>query len=141
MQRADLTTRAVAGFIDLLIVLGLFERQSVGKKLIGLRVASCDTPGAPTAYRESILRNTTIAAALLLFFIPYAGWVLGPLALLAEGLVALGDDRSMRVGDMIARTMIVTAAPAGTAGPVTSREQQSDIAGSPEEAGAPQNNH
>lgn len=129
MQRADLTTRAVAGFIDLLLVFGLarlpdvigvlaaagyllvrdglFANQSVGKKLIGLRVASADGPRATVSFRESIIRNATLALAYLLFLIPYAGWLLGPLALGAECLAAVGDERGMRIGDMLAGTWTV----------------------------------
>jgi uncharacterized RDD family membrane protein YckC len=131
MQKADLTTRAVAGFIDLLIVIGLarlpdiigflaatgyilardgmFRSQSVGKKLIGLRIAPSDAPGRTASYRESLLRNAPPALAFLLFLVPYVGWVLGPLVLAVEALAALGDDRGMRVGDLIARTWVVPA--------------------------------
>ncbi len=128
MQKADLTSRAVAGFVDLLLVIGLarlpdvlgflsalgyilirdglFQGRSVGKKLIGLGVVAEDGGGAAT-YRESIIRNIPFAAAYILFLIPYAGWVLGPLALVIECLVAVGDDRGMRVGDMLARSRVV----------------------------------
>ncbi len=131
MQKADLTTRAVAGFVDLLLIIGLarlpdvlgflsavgyllirdglFQGRSVGKKLIGLSVVVVTEgvrKGAP-AYRESIIRNVPLAAAYILFLIPYAGWVLGPLALGMECLVAVGDDQGMRIGDMLARTCVV----------------------------------
>ena len=139
MRKADLTTRTVAGFIDLLIVVGLarlpdvigylaamgyilvrdglFDRQSVGKKVVGLRVASADGPGRAVSFREAIIRNMPLAAAFLLFRVPYAGWVLGPLALGVEGLAALGDDRGMRIGDLLARTHTVQPAEAGVPGP------------------------
>ncbi len=129
MQRADLTTRAVAGFVDFLFIVGLsrlpdvlgflcatgyilfrdglFERQSIGKKLIGIRITTSEPSGQPVTYRESIIRNATFAGAYLLFLIPYAGWVLGPLAFCAECLAAIGDERGMRVGDLIARTIVV----------------------------------
>ena len=131
MQKADRTTRAVAGFVDLLLIIGLsrlpdvlgflsvlgyilirdglFQGQSVGKKLIGLSVVTEGVPGGAPAYRESIIRNVPFAAAYILFLIPYAGWVLGPLALGMECLVALGDDQGMRIGDMLARTCVVQA--------------------------------
>jgi uncharacterized RDD family membrane protein YckC len=127
MQKADHTTRAVAGFIDLLIVIGLarlpdvigflcaityilirdglFERQSFGKKVIGLRIASADDPATAISFRESIIRNVTLALAFLLFKVPYAGWVLGPAALFIECLMVLGDERGMRIGDLLARTV------------------------------------
>jgi len=129
LLRADRTTRAVAGFVDLLLIIGLarlpdvigflsavgyilvrdglFDRKSIGKKLIGLQVASSEDTGSPVAYRESIIRNVPLAAAYVLFLIPYAGWVLGPLMLGMECLVAIGDERGMRIGDMLARTIVV----------------------------------
>ena len=135
MQKADLTTRAVAGFIDLLIIIGLtrlpdvigflsasgyllirdglFERQSIGKKLIGLRVISSDDAEFGITYRESIIRNVPLVIAYILFLVPYAGWIFGPVAFGIECLTALGDDRGMRIGDMLARTGIVPLAPTG----------------------------
>ena len=131
MQKAELTTRAVAGFIDLLLVIGmsrlpdvmgflavtgyilvrdgLFHAQSVGKKVVGLRVAFADDPGKAGSFRESIIRNVPLAVAYLLFLVPYAGWLLGPLALGVEALTAMGDERGMRIGDLLARTYTVQA--------------------------------
>jgi uncharacterized RDD family membrane protein YckC len=139
MQKADLTTRAVAGFIDLLIVIalarlpdvigflaavgyilvrdGLFDRQSIGKKVLGLRIALADTAEGSASFRESIIRNVTLAVAFLLFRIPYAGWVLGPLVLGVEALVALGDDRGMRIGYLLARTSVGLPAAVPSAAP------------------------
>jgi uncharacterized RDD family membrane protein YckC len=135
LQKADLTTRAVAGFVDLLLIIGLarlpdvlgflsaagyllirdglFEGQSAGKKLIGLRVASSDE-GQTVTYRESIIRNIPLTLAFMLFLIPYAGWLLGPLALGVECLTAIGDDRGMRIGDMLARTWVMPAVPSAS---------------------------
>lgn len=155
MQKSDLTARTVAAFIDLLIIIGLvrlpdvvgflaamgyllfrdglFDRQSAGKKLIGLRVLSSDDPGAAVSFRESIIRNVPLAVVYLLFLVPYAGWVLGPLALAIEGLTALGDDRGMRVGDIIARTVVVAVAPAAS-GPADRADPQADSEGPPDTA-------
>ena len=128
MRKADITTRGVAAFVDLLLIIGLarlpevfgflsvagyilirdglFDRRSIGKKLIGLQVVSSEGHGPAATYRESIIRNVPLVVAYLLFLIPYAGWVLGPLALVAECLTAIGDDRGMRIGDMMARTYV-----------------------------------
>jgi uncharacterized RDD family membrane protein YckC len=146
MQKADLTTRAVAGFVDLLLIIGLarlpdilgflsalgyilirdglFQGRSAGKKLIGLSVVTEDVAGEAPAYRGSIIRNVPLAAAYILFLIPYAGWVLGPLALSMECLVAVGDDQGMRIGDMLARTRVVQPDRAVRAG---QEPQQSDL--------------
>ena len=133
MQRADLTTRAVAGLVDLLLIIGLarlpdvigflsaagyilirdglFDRRSIGKKLIGLRVVSLEDSGPASTYRDSIIRNVPFVLAYFLFLIPYAGWIIGPLAVGAECLVAIGDKSGMRIGDMLAKTQVVLEAP------------------------------
>jgi uncharacterized RDD family membrane protein YckC len=157
LQKADLTTRAVAGFVDLLLVIGLarlpdvlgflsasgyllirdglFEGQSAGKKLIGLRVAPLEEEKAIT-YRESIIRNVPLTLAFMLFLIPYAGWLLGPLALGIECLTAIGDDQGMRIGDMLARTWVVPLVMSAaedrkpdmqTASPSVAKEEQDTI--------------
>lgn len=132
MQHADRISRAVAGFVDLLIILGLarlpdvlgvlsavgyilvrdglFDRSSLGKKLINLRVACVDASATPAGYRESIIRNAPFAAAFLLFLIPYAGWVLCPLVVGIEFLAAVGDEKGMRIGDLLARTQVIRSA-------------------------------
>lgn len=129
MQKSDLITRAVAGFVDLLIVIGLsrlpdvlgflaasgyilardglFSGRSIGKKVIGIHVILLDEPLRAGAYRESIIRNIPFVLAYILFIIPYAGWVLGPLALCIEWLTALGDEKGMRIGDLLAGTSVV----------------------------------
>jgi uncharacterized RDD family membrane protein YckC len=133
LQRADLTTRAVAGLVDLLLIIGLarlpdvigflsaagyilirdglFDRRSIGKKLIGLRVVSLEDSGPASTYRDSIIRNVPLVLAYFLFLIPYAGWIIGPLAVGAECLVAIGDKSGMRIGDMLAKTQVVLEAP------------------------------
>jgi uncharacterized RDD family membrane protein YckC len=133
LKRADLITRAVAGLVDLLLVIGLarlpdvigflsaagyilirdglFDRRSIGKKLIGLRVLSLEESGPAATYRDSIIRNVPFVLAYFFFLIPYAGWILCPLVLGTEGLTALGDRAGMRIGDLLARTQVVPAAP------------------------------
>jgi uncharacterized RDD family membrane protein YckC len=145
LQRADLTARAVAGFVDLLLIIGLarlpdvlgflsatgyilfrdglFDYRSIGKKLIGLRVVPLEDRGPVSTYRESIIRNIPLAAAYLLFLIPYAGWVLGPLAVGVECLTTIGDERGMRIGDLLARTTVVPDAPAAAQGQRTPEQQ------------------
>lgn len=147
MQRADLTTRAVAGLVDLLLVIGLarlpdvigflsaagyilirdglFDRQSVGKKLIGLRVLSLEDSRPAATYRNSIIRNVPIVLAYFLFLIPYAGWILSPIALGMEGLTALGDRGGMRVGDMLAGTQVILEAQVqGEKGPAPEQQPE-----------------
>jgi len=152
LQKADLTTRAAAGFIDFLLIIGLarlpdvlgfltaagylllrdglFKGQSAGKKLIGIQVALTDKGQAAT-YRESIIRNIPLTLAFMLFLIPYAGWILCPVALGVECLAAIGDDRGMRIGDMLARTWVI---PAVLTGAVAAGKPETHT-GSPADAG------
>jgi uncharacterized RDD family membrane protein YckC len=147
LRKADLTTRAVAGFVDFLLILGLaripdiigflsvagyilirdglFDHRSIGKKLIGLYVLSSEDRGSAATYRESIIRNVPLVAAYLLFLIPYAGWVLGPLVLGIECLTAIGDERGMRIGDLLAGTYVAQDTPS-VAGTATQQGRQSD---------------
>jgi uncharacterized RDD family membrane protein YckC len=133
LLRADRITRAVAGFVDLLLIIGLarlpdvvgflsavgyilfrdgfFDHRSIGKKLIGLQVASSEDTGSPVTYRESIIRNVPFAATYIFYFIPYAGWILATLTVGVECLVAIGDERGMRIGDLLARTIVVQDTP------------------------------
>ena len=89
MLKADRTTRAVAGFVDLLLIIGLarlpdvlgflsacgyilvrdglLDRRSIGKKLIGLHVVSSEEAGPAVTYRESIIRNVPFLFAYVLF--------------------------------------------------------------------------
>lgn len=144
MQKPDITTRAVAAFIDLLVVIGLsrlpdvlgflsasgyilvrdglFEGRSVGKRLADITVVS---ETGTTGYRESLIRNTTFEIAYILFLIPYLGWLLGPLAVIIECLTALGDENGQRIGDIIAGTKVVRSRAAGAdAEPVVKAESQ-----------------
>jgi uncharacterized RDD family membrane protein YckC len=128
---------SAAGYI--LIRDGLFDRRSIGKKLIGIRVLSLEDSGSASTYRDSIIRNVPIVLAFFLFLIPYAGWILCTLALGMEGLTALGDRGGMRIGDMLARTQVVLeakdqgekqpareqqpeASPTGTNGPLDTQQ-------------------
>lgn len=106
-----------AGLTYILISDGLFDGRSVGKRLIGLRVIiyqDTDTVKA-CSFRESILRNFPFAIGLIFFglfnLIPLIGWVFAVLTagaiVLFEGLVLLGNEKGMRLGDEIAKTHVI----------------------------------
>ncbi len=95
-----------AGLLYLLISDGLFDGRSIGKLLIGLRVVSL--PGdAPCSARESIVRNAPLGAGLLLYRLPWIGWIFILLVCLAEFLILLGSKNGMRLGDELAKTTVV----------------------------------
>jgi len=95
----------MAGFIYLLISDGLFDGRSIGKKIIHLKALQGNGRGC--SFRESILRNITIAGAYICFFIPYVGWLLSGAILAVELLAILGNERGARIGDELAGTYVI----------------------------------
>lgn len=103
-----------AGIAYLLIADGIFDGSSIGKKLIGLKVILVES-GASCGYRESIYRNLIFAVGLLLCGlvrgIPLIGGVLVVIIpvfiIVFEGLILLGSEDGMRIGDEFAKTHVI----------------------------------
>ncbi len=95
-----------AGLAYLLLGDGLFDGRSIGKKLLKIRVISTVTNG-PCTFRDSILRNCTLAAGYILWSLPWIGWVFILLASGLEFVLVLGSREGMRLGDEIAGTVVV----------------------------------
>src|SRR3972149_8066343 len=93
-----------AGLTYLLIADGFFDGRSLGKKLIRLRTIRID--GGLCTYKDSILRNISIAVGYALFFIPYVGWILTIVIYLIEGLIIIGNEKGLRIGDELAKTYV-----------------------------------
>lgn len=72
----------------------LFSGQSIGKKVMGIRVVHLD--GRPISFVDSSFRN-------VLFLIPY----FLPLTLVVETAALFRSPDRMRLGDRIARTRVV----------------------------------
>lgn len=96
----------LAGLIYLLISDGLFDGRSLGKKILRLKVISLST-GSSGTFRDSILRNTTLAVALLLYKVPLVGWLFVIVIIALEFLLMLGNKDGMRLGDDIANTKVI----------------------------------
>jgi len=96
----------VAGLAYLLLGDGFFDGRSIGKKLIRLRVVSSVTDG-PCTFRDSILRNSTLGLGYILWLIPWIGWVFMTLAAAIEFILILGSKDGMRLGDEIAKTVVL----------------------------------
>ncbi len=131
-KKADLTHRLLARFIDFLIgaafclvlypvgVLmgatyiaiadGLFGGQSLGKRIIGLRVVRA-ADGGPITFKDSLIRNSVYSLIYLFYLIPYLRWVLIPtvgLAIIAfEVYYIVVDVNGFRVGDLAADTRVI----------------------------------
>lgn len=105
---AEIVPRAgfYAGLSYLLISDGLFNGRSIGKYLMGIRVVSLTTNGQ-CSMKESIVRNAPLGLGLLLYEIPWIGWVFVVLVSVFEFLVLLGSKDGMRLGDELAKTMVI----------------------------------
>lgn len=95
-----------AGLAYLLLSDGFFDGRSIGKKLIRLQVVST-TDKSPCTFRDSILRNSTLAIGLILWIIPWIGWIFILLASGFEFILILGSRDGMRLGDEIAKTVVL----------------------------------
>ena len=113
---ADWQTRSLAFLIDLIVYLalfyglggfghflamlyilfrdGIFSGQSIGKKVMGIRVVHTD--GRPIHLIDSSFRNV-----LFLFYVIF------PLAIVVETAALLRNPDHQRLGDRIARTRVV----------------------------------
>jgi uncharacterized RDD family membrane protein YckC len=95
-----------AGLAYLLLGDGFFDGRSIGKKLIKLRVVSSDT-GGPCTFKDSILRNSTLAAGYILWIVPWIGWIFILLASALEFILILGSRDGKRLGDEFAKTIVL----------------------------------
>jgi uncharacterized RDD family membrane protein YckC len=97
-----------AGLSYLLISDGLFDGRSIGKFLIGLRVVTVPGNG-PCSMKESILRNAPVGVGVLLYKLPWIGWIFIVIVSAVEFLILLGSGNGMRLGDELAKTTVVEA--------------------------------
>ena len=105
---AEVVPRAgfFAGLSYLLIGDGLFDGRSLGKKLMGIKVVSSDTY-TQCSFRDSILRNSILGIGYLLYKILWFGWIFIVIVSVFEFIILLGSKNEMRLGDEIARTIVI----------------------------------
>jgi uncharacterized RDD family membrane protein YckC len=87
----------LGGFLGVLFITfrdGLFGGQSVGKKILGIRVVHMD--GRPISYIDSSFRNVLFIIYLLI-----------PAAIVVEAVAAYMHPQRRRLGDRIAKTCVV----------------------------------
>lgn len=129
--KVDVGTRFVAALIDgilqmivgmipviggligaayMLIKDGLFESQSLGKKVMKLQVVTLD--GKKADYMVSIKRNAIFAVPSLISIIPIIGWIIGGLLSLVVAIVeiigVLNDPKGRRMGDKWANSQVIS---------------------------------
>lgn len=112
----------VAGATYILISDGLKGGQSIGKRIIGLRVISVENPETPGDFKASILRNAVFGLLIGLWFaigwIPYIGKAIVVVCWAAvvavEMILIYTDDTGSRFGDRIAGSLVVSTKAADT---------------------------
>ncbi len=98
----------VGGATYILICDGFSGGRSLGKRLIGLQTVIPQTQEV-SGFKESIIRNFPLGLAFLLYEVPYVGWAIGGAIVLFEGLLVIGNERGLRLGDDIAATQVLDA--------------------------------
>ncbi|MBI5044115.1 MAG: hypothetical protein HZC10_09880, partial [Nitrospirae bacterium] len=58
-------------------------------------------------FREAIIRNIPFAIAYTLCLIPYVGWLLAIIIIGLEGILVIGNEKGLRIGDEIAKTQVI----------------------------------
>jgi len=136
--KADILERFLAKLIDMLIVGalcafpsavgpasavtyilisdGLKGGQSIGKRIIGLRVISVEKPGSQADFKASMIRNAEFALLIALWFaisaVPYIGPLIVAICWIAvvavELILIYTDDTGARFGDRIAGSLVVS---------------------------------
>ena len=99
----------LAGFLYILIADGLKGGRSLGKRVTGLRVLNVVT-GKPADFKDSVVRNCTVALPVLFFVVPILGWFLwiliGIPILAIELFLMTRLDTQARLGDTMADTKV-----------------------------------
>ncbi len=100
----------LAAFLYILICDGLSSGCSPGKRVVGLRVINTTT-GKPASFKDSIVRNSTVAIPVLFFMVPLVGWVLwfliGIPVLAIEIYLMTRLEQHARLGDTMADTQVL----------------------------------
>lgn len=126
--KADILNRVIAKFVDAILAIaagrllspagwlaglayvligdGFSGGRSIGKRVTGLQTVSVRTQDV-AGFKESIIRNLPLASAYLLFSVPYIGWVMAGAITALEGLLMLGNEQGLRLGDELAHTQVL----------------------------------
>jgi uncharacterized RDD family membrane protein YckC len=103
----------LAAFLYILICDGLKGGRSLGKRVVGLKVVNTTT-GKAADFKDSMIRNSTVAIPVLFFMVPLVGWILwiviGIPILAIELYLMTRLDQQARLGDTMADTKVAELA-------------------------------
>lgn len=87
-----------------------FNGESIGKKILGIRVIDLEE-GTPCTARQSFVRNIPILVPFLFSFLGSWGWIITFLSLMPltilEVYLVMKLDSFHRVGDILAQTTVI----------------------------------
>ncbi len=139
MHKASIVNRVIAKLIDLTLVIGVaailpypfgpltgflyslladgfhwgpFQNQSLGKKIMKLRVVHFPAAETRTGalFRDSVLRNSPVGVATFFAIIPVWGWwilaLVGIPLMIMEVYLMVTVDTGHRLGDVMAETEV-----------------------------------
>ena len=100
----------LAGLLYILICDGLSGGRSLGKRVTRLYVIN-NTTKQVADFKDSIIRNSTIAVSVIFFLIPLWGWflwiIIGIPVLAIEVYLMRSLDNQVRLGDTMADTRVL----------------------------------
>lgn len=89
---------------------GQFQGQSIGKKLMKLKVMST-LRKKPADFRDSALRNTPVGVATIFALIPFWGWIILALVgiplMIMEIYLMVTVETGHRLGDVMGDTEVI----------------------------------
>ena len=99
----------IIGAAYMLIKDGLFEGQSLGKKVMKIQVVSGE--GGLADFMVSVRRNAIFAIPIVVMIIPLLGLILAPIislvVVIIEVMKVVNDPKGIRLGDTWAGTQVV----------------------------------
>ncbi len=99
----------LAALLYIAVCDGLQGGRSLGKRVVGLKVTNTTT-GNAADFKDSIIRNSTVAFPVLFFMVPFVGWILwiviGIPILAIEVYLMTRLDQQARLGDTMADTKV-----------------------------------
>jgi len=103
----------LAAIIYILIADGIFQGQSLGKRIIRLKVIkypSGEILNSQESYRCSFIRNLPFAITALMSITSLVGWILLPLGIILLGIetyFVITDEKGLRLGDIFGNSMVI----------------------------------
>lgn len=94
------------GVLYFLLSDGLLKGKSIGKFFLRLKVINT-AKNTSADFRDSIVRNLSLAIALLFLKIPIIGVLIFIIVFAFELILIIGDSDSKRLGDYLANTSVI----------------------------------